>query len=78
MNKQFQKIYLDPYLFFSILLISSLGLFFLFSASNGDTGSVIKQLVYVIIGLVLMVLISQPDPDVFRRLSGVFLLFSFY
>ena len=55
MNKQFQKIYLDPYLFFSIFLISSLGLFFLFSASNGDIGSVIKQLVYVIIGLALMV-----------------------
>ena len=77
MNNQFQKIYLDPYLFFSIFLISSLGLFFLFSASNGDIGSVIKQLVYVIIGLALMVLISQPDPDVFRRLSGAFLLFSF-
>ena len=34
MNKPFQKIYFDPYLFFSLFLLSTLGLFFLFSASN--------------------------------------------
>ena len=78
MNKRFQKIYFDPYLFFSIFLISTLGLFFLFSASNGDVSIVLKQLVYVVVGLAIMIFISQPDPDIFRRMSGLFLIFSLF
>ena len=68
------KIYFDPYLFFSIFLISILGLFFLFSASNGNFEIVSKQSAYVAIGLIIMMLISQPDPDLFRRTSGLFLI----
>ena len=60
------KIYFDPYLFFSIFLISILGLFFLFSASNGNFEIVSKQSAYVAIGLIIMMLISQPVPDLFR------------
>ena len=70
------KIYFDPYLFFSIFLISILGLFFLFSASNGNFEIVSKQSAYVAIGLIIMMLISQPDPDLFRRTSGLFLIFA--
>ena len=77
MNKHFQKIYFDPYLFFSLLLLSGLGLFFLFSASNADFSIVLKQFVYVVAGFIIMILISQPDPDIFRRTSGLFLIFSF-
>jgi len=76
MNKPFQKIYFDPYLFFSLFLLSSLGLFFLFSASNSDIYLVLKQMVYVIAGFIMMILVSQPDPDIFRRTSGLFLIFS--
>jgi len=76
MNKSFQKIYFDPYLFFSLFLLSSLGLFFLFSASNSDIYLVLKQMVYVIAGFIMMILVSQPDPDIFRRTSGLFLIFS--
>jgi len=78
MNKHFQKIYFDPYLFFSLLLLSGLGLFFLFSASNADFSIVLKQFVYVVAGFIIMILISQPDPDIFRRTSGLFLIFSFF
>jgi len=78
MNKPFQKIYFDPYLFFSIFLISTLGLFFLFSASTGDINIVSKQLVYVVVGFIIMIVISQPDPDIFRRMSGLFLIFSVF
>jgi len=77
MNKQFRKIYFDPYLFFSLLLLSSLGLFFLFSASNADISIVSKQFLYVIAGFIIMILVSQPDPDIFRRTSGLLLIFSF-
>ena len=76
MNKQIQKIYFDPYLFFSLFLLSTLGLFFLFSASNADASTVSKQFLYVIAGFVIMILVSQPDPDIFRRTSGFFLIFS--
>ena len=76
MNKHFQKIYFDPYLFFSLLLLSTLGLFFLFSASNLDLSLVLKQMVYVIAGFIIMILVSQPDPDIFRRTSGLFLIFA--
>ena len=77
MNKQLRKIYFDPYLFFSLFLLSSLGIFFLFSASNGDVSLVSKQLLYIISGFIIMILVSQPDPDLFRRTSGFLLLFSF-
>ena len=77
MNKHFQKIYFDPYLFFSLFLISGLGLFFLFSASNADFSIVLKQFIYVVAGFIIMILVSQPDPDIFRRTSGFFLIFSF-
>lgn len=76
MNRSFNKIYFDPYLFFSIFLISILGLFFLFSASNGNFEMVFKQSAYIALGLIIMMLISQPDPDLFRRTSGLFLIFA--
>ncbi len=77
MSKQFQKIYFDPYLFFSLFLLSTLGLFFLFSASNADFSIISKQLFYVVAGFIIMLLVSQPDPDIFRRTSGLLLIFSF-
>ncbi len=76
MNRPFQKIYFDPYIFFSLFFLSILGLFFLFSASNADINIVSKQFVYVIAGFIIMILVSQPDPDIFRRISGLFLVFS--
>ena len=76
MNRLFQKIYFDPYIFFSLFLLSILGLFFLFSASNADMSIVSKQFIYVVVGFIIMILISQPDPDIFRRMSGLFLIFS--
>jgi rod shape determining protein RodA len=77
MNKSLQKIYFDPYLFFSLFLLSTLGLFFLFSASNMDTSIVLKQFVYIVAGFILMITISQLDPDIFRRNAVLFLTFSF-
>ena len=75
MNRPFQKIYFDPYIFFSLFFLSTLGLFFLFSASNEDISIVSKQFVYVIAGFIIMILVCQPDPDIFRRMSGLFLIF---
>ncbi len=77
MSKQLPKIYFDPYLFFSLFFLSTLGLFFLFSASNADFSIVLKQIFYFFVGFIIMILVSQPDPDIFRRTSGLFLIFSF-
>ena len=67
------KIYFDLYLFTSITFLSLIGLVFLFSASQGNYEIVIKQSFFVIFGLFLMFLISQPDPDFYKNNATVFL-----
>ena len=68
------SIYFDQYLFISITLLSVMGLFFLYSASQGDLNTVIKQSIYVGFGLTLMLIMSQPDPDFYKIFSSLFLL----
>ena len=75
MNK-FTKIYFDPYLFFSILVLSTFGLFFLYSASNGEISIVFKQSIYLGLGFIIMLLTSQADPDLFRRTSLLYIILS--
>jgi len=78
MNNKFSKIYFDPYLCFSLFLLSTLGLFFLYSASNADIALVLKQSAYVALGFLIMIGVSQADPDLFRRTSALFLIFSIF
>ena len=54
LNFNNRKIYFDKYLFFSITLLSVMGLVFLYSASQGDTTVLIKQSIFVLFGLLLM------------------------
>ena len=70
------SIYFDQYLFISITLLSVMGLFFLYSASQEDLNTVIKQSIFVGLGLILMLAVSQPDPDFYKRFSGIFLVLS--
>ena len=70
------SVYYDPYLLILITLLSILGLFFLFSASDGNTSILIKQSIFVFFGLILMILISQPDPQIYYSYSGIFLFAS--
>jgi rod shape determining protein RodA len=70
------SIYYDPYLIISITLLSILGLFFLYSASDGNASILIKQSIFVFFGLILMVMLSQPDPQIYYSYSGFFLLTS--
>jgi rod shape determining protein RodA len=67
-------IYFDQYLFISITLVSVMGLFFLYSASQGNLNTVIKQAIYVGFGLVIMLILSQPDPDFYKIFSSLFLI----
>ena len=61
------KIYFDQYLFISITLLSIMGLIFLYSASQGNIETTIKQSFFVALGLVLMFLLSQVDPDFYKN-----------
>ena len=71
------KIYFDQYLFISISLLSLMGLIFLYSASDGNISTIVKQSFFVIFGLILMFIASQPDPDFYKNNSLVFLIISF-
>ena len=70
------SVYYDPYLIISVTLLSILGLFFLYSASDGNSSVLIKQSIFVFFGLALMIMISQPDPQIYYSYSGFFLLIS--
>ena len=60
------KLLIDPILVFSLLTILIFGLFVLFSASGQTTVMVIKQSIYVAIGLFLMFFISRLDQSVYK------------
>ena len=70
------SIYFDQYFFISITLLSVMGLFFLYSASQGYSSTIIKQSIFVVFGLALMFAMSQPDPDFYNTFSGIFLIVS--
>ena len=70
------SVYYDPYLIISVTLLSILGLFFLYSASDGNSSVLIKQSIFVFFGLALMIMISQPDPQIYYSYSGFLLLIS--
>ena len=60
------KLLIDPILVFSLLTILIFGLFVLFSASGQTVVMVMKQSVYVAIGLFLMFFISRLDQSVYK------------
>ncbi len=60
------KLLIDPILVFSLLTILIFGLFVLFSASGQTTVMVMKQSIYVAIGLFLMFFISRLDQSVYK------------
>ncbi len=54
-----------------------MGLVFLFSASQGNIETTIKQSFFVLFGLILMFAVSQPDPDFYKNNSLLFFLIVF-
>ena len=53
-----------------------MGLLFLYSASQDNMETTIKQSLFVLLGLILMFLLSQIDPDFYKNNSLIFLIFS--
>ena len=77
-NLKFKKfnIFIDQYLFISIAILSIMGIIFLFSASQGNSETTIKQSIFVFFGLILMFILGQPDPDFYKNNSIIFLILS--
>ena len=53
------RIFFDQYLFIAITLLSVMGLFFLYSASQGNINVVIKQAIFVGFGIFLNTLTPE-------------------
>ena len=75
------KLLIDPLLVLSLLIILGFGLFILFSASGQSINMVIRQAIYIGLGLISMLLISRLDQSVYKNLLmhlfwvGLILLF---
>ncbi len=66
---RWKKIHLDPVLLSLLLLLSSIGLFILFSASNQSDHLIRLQLFHIIAGLITMIVVAQAPPGLLQRLS---------
>lgn len=62
-----QRLHLDWTLLAGIILLCGLGLVILYSATGQDTDAVLRQSVRMLVGLVVMVLAAQVDPQRLKR-----------
>ncbi|AEF03436.1 rod shape-determining protein RodA [Alteromonas sp. KS69] len=64
-----QRIHIDGWLFLSLLVLMSVGLVTLYSASGQDSGQVERQITRLALSVAVMFGIAQIPPGAFRRLS---------
>ncbi len=70
LNKNlWEKLHIDLTILVSLLLLCTVGLFILYSASNQDLSVVIGQGVRFFIGFALMILLAQIRPDHYKRFA---------
>lgn len=78
MIKHFNSIKVDMWLFIPLILISLFGLLILYSASNESISIIKSQSFKLFIGLLIMALISQINPNKIRVLSFKFYMLSVF
>lgn len=61
-----QKLHIDPVLFFMLLTLCACGLFVIYSASGQSMGMVYRQMTYYALGFIIMVTIAQFHPRWFQ------------
>lgn len=67
MNKSLStRLHIDFFLLFALLALTSLGLFVLYSASNGDTMLVLRQVARLALAYFVMILVAQISPAKMR------------
>lgn len=67
-----QKIHIDPWLLLILITICFIGLTILYSASTKDTAMVMRQARSFSIAFVVMLMMAQIPPNVYRTLTPVF------
>ena len=77
----FSGLFKDLPLFISLCVVLGFGLFMLYSASGQSIGMVSRQLIYILLGLLLMLLVAQLKPESYKNILmnsywfGLLLLF---
>lgn len=69
---RWERVHIDPWLTGLLLLLASLGLVVLYSASAQDTALVIRQLVSFSIGFAVMFILAQIPPKLYQAFSPWF------
>ena len=64
----FSGLFKDLPLFISLCVVLGFGLFMLYSASGQSTGMVSRQLIYILLGLLLMLLVAQLRPESYKNI----------
>ena len=64
----FSGLFKDLPLFISLCVALGFGLFMLYSASGQSIGMVSRQLIYILIGLLLMLLVAQLRPESYKNI----------
>ena len=63
----FSGLFKDLPLFISLCVVLGFGLFMLYSASGQSIGMVSRQLIYILLGLLLMLLVAQLKPESYKN-----------
>ncbi len=64
----FSRLFKDLPLFISLCVVLGFGLFMLYSASGQSIGMVSRQLIYILLGLLLMLLVAQLRPESYKNI----------
>ena len=64
----FSGLFKDLPLFISLCVVLGFGLFMLYSASGQSIGMVSRQLIYILLGLLLMLLVAQLRPESYKNI----------
>jgi len=66
-SHSFSGLFKDLPLFISLCVVLGFGLFMLYSASGQSIGMVSRQLIYILLGLLLMLLVAQLKPESYKN-----------
>ncbi|GAB4391713.1 MAG: rod shape-determining protein RodA [Gammaproteobacteria bacterium] len=65
-KNNWQRFHLDPVLLCGLLILISVGLVVLYSASSEDFGLVVRQIIRLSIALIVMIVVAQISPTLFK------------
>jgi rod shape determining protein RodA len=69
-----QRVHIDPWIVFALLLLCAIGLGVLYSASGEDRGMVFRQAIRMAMGAGVMVVFAQFPPVAFSRVAPLLYL----